>query len=202
MLGNYTIQVDGSWANALSISVAEYKLPMFKVEFDPVKEGTSFGKPLTIKGSAVSYSGVPQDGAEVEYTISRRTNPFFRLYLPMNKSPGSSVVDKAGNFAITFIPKRESSEENINKEQAYIYTVTATITAPTGETVEQSVSVQVGDSPISFLFPHRNISTNINRQDKSRPKFIRSTDRPYNGPAASYSIHYTTPTKKISTASK
>lgn len=37
MLGNYTIQVNGSWANALSISVAEYKLPMFKVEFDPVK---------------------------------------------------------------------------------------------------------------------------------------------------------------------
>ena len=148
MLGNYTIQVDGSWANALSISVAEYKLPMFKVEFDPVKEGTSFGKPLTIKGSAVSYSEVPQAGAEVEYTISRRTNPFFRLYLPHEQiASGSSVVDKAGNFAITFTPKRESSEENINKEQAYIYTVTATITAPTGETVEQSVSVQVGDSP-------------------------------------------------------
>lgn len=114
----------------------------------PRKEGTSFGKPLTIKGSAVSYSGVPQDGAEVEYTISRRTNPFFRLYLPHEQiASGSSVVDKAGNFAITFTPKRESSEENINKEQAYIYTVTATITAPTGETVEQSVSVQVGDSP-------------------------------------------------------
>ncbi|HIX26413.1 MAG TPA: hypothetical protein H9859_02060 [Candidatus Barnesiella excrementigallinarum] len=150
LLGNYTLRVNQSWSHTLSVSVAEYKLPMFRVEFKPVNEGTSFGKPVTIQGSACSYSGVPQAGASVQYTIYRQANPFFRFYLPADREEIESrttTVDASGNFAITFTPQRDSFEGNINREQAYLYQIAATVTAPTGETVEQSTSVQVGDSP-------------------------------------------------------
>ncbi len=150
LLGNYTLQVNQSWSGALNVAVAEYKLPMFLVEFKPVNEGTTFGKPVTIQGSARSYSGVPQAGASVQYTIYRQANPFFRIYLPSDRKEietRTTTVDAAGNFAITFTPQRDTYEDNINREQAYLYTITASITAPTGETVEQSTTVQVGDSP-------------------------------------------------------
>lgn len=150
LLGDYTLRVNQSWSDRLTVAVAEYKLPMFRVEFKPVTEGTSFGKPVTLQGSARSYSGVPQAGASVRYTIYRQANPFFRYYLPSGREEIESrttTVDASGNFAITFIPQRDSFEENINREQAYLYQIVATVTAPTGETVEQSTSVQVGDSP-------------------------------------------------------
>ncbi len=150
LLGNYSLRVNRSWSDQLTVSVAEYKLPMFRVEFKPVTEETSFGKPVTLQGSARSYSGVPQAGASVQYTIYRQANPFFRFYLPADREEIESrttTVDASGNFAITFIPQRDSFEEYINREQAYIYQIEATVTAPTGETVEQSTTVQVGDSP-------------------------------------------------------
>lgn len=150
LLGNYTLRVNQSWGDRLSVSVAEYKLPMFRVEFKPVTEGTSFGQPVTLQGSARSYSGVPQAGASVRYTIYRQANPFFRYFLPSGRKEIESrttTVDASGNFAITFIPQRDALQENINREQAYIYQIEATVTAPTGETVEQSTTVQVGDSP-------------------------------------------------------
>lgn len=150
LLGNYTLRVNQSWSDQLSVSVAEYKLPMFRVEFKPVTEGTSFGQPVTLQGSARSYSGVPQAGASVRYTIYRQANLFFRFYLPVERQEIESrttTVDASGNFAITFIPQRDALQENINREQAYVYQIEATVTAPTGETVEQSTTVQVGDSP-------------------------------------------------------
>lgn len=150
LLGDYSLRVNRSWSDQLTVSVAEYKLPMFRVEFKPLTEGTSFGKPVTIQGSARSYSGVAQAGASVRYTIYRQTNPFFRFYLPSNREEMESrttTVDESGNFTVTFTPQRISSQSFINHEQAYIYSIEAAVTAPTGETVEQSTSVQVGDSP-------------------------------------------------------
>lgn len=150
LLGNYTLRVNQSWGDRLSISVAEYKLPMFRVEFKPVTEGTSFGQPVTLQGSARSYSGVPQAGASVRYTIYRQANPFFRYFLPSGRKEIESrttTVNASGNFSITFTPQRISSQSFINQEQAYIYSIEASVTAPTGETVEQSTTVQVGDSP-------------------------------------------------------
>ncbi len=150
LLGDYSLRINQSWSDRLTVSVAEYKLPMFRVEFKPITEGTCFGKPVTIQGSARSYSGVPQAGASVRYTIYRQVNPFFRYYLPFEREELEShtiTADESGNFDITFMPQRNSSQETINREQAYLYQIEAVVTAPTGETIEQSTSVQIGDSP-------------------------------------------------------
>ncbi len=148
MLGNYRLVVNNQFGTSVDFSVEEYKLPIFKVEFDPVKEGGSFGKQLTVTGSATSYTGIPQAGATVSYTIERQTNPYRWFYVqPQQIAAGSTTVDASGHFAIAFTPQRETDASLLNKEQAYNYIIRATITAPTGETVEQSTSVAIGDSP-------------------------------------------------------
>ncbi len=148
LLGNYCIQVAQERSYSVDFSVEEYKLPIFKVEFNPVKEGTRFGKRLTLTGSAIGYTGVPQAGASVEYIIERQSNPFLRFYAPPQQiAAGATTVDTSGHFAITFTPQRENGSTPPNRQQAYNYIVRATITAPTGETVEQSTSIAVGDSP-------------------------------------------------------
>ncbi len=148
MLGNYRIVVKNEGGNSTSFSVEEYKLPIFQVQFNLVKEGGSFGNPLTVTGSATSYSGVPQAGATVEYTIERQSNPYRWSYIPPQQIVAdTTTVDASGNFAITFIPQRDASASLRNKEQAYNYLIHATITASTGESVEQSTSITIGDSP-------------------------------------------------------
>ena len=101
---------------------------MFRVEFKPVTEGTSFGQPVTLQGSARSYSGVPQAGASVRYTIYRQANPFFRYFLPSGREEIESrttTVDASGNFAITFHRRNATQlrDRSSTSEQAYLYTV-------------------------------------------------------------------------------
>ncbi len=148
LLGNYRIRANQEHSSLAHFSVEEYKLPIFQVEFNPVTEGARFGKRLTLTGSAIGYTGVPQAGAKVAYTIERQSNPFLRFYAPPQPiEAGETSVDASGQFSITFTPQRDNETTPLNRQQAYNYIVRATITASTGETVEQSTSVAVGDSP-------------------------------------------------------
>ena len=125
LLGNYTLRVNQSWGDRLSISVAEYKLPMFRVEFKPVTEGTSFGQPVTLQGSARSYSGVPQAGASVRYTIYRQANPFFRYFLPSAAKRLKAAPPRSTPRAIfPSLSRRNASAPNRSSTRSKpIYTV-------------------------------------------------------------------------------
>ncbi len=150
LLGDYQLRIDGRYRGSRSVSVAEYKLPAFKVEFDPVKEGVRFDKRIRVHGKAISYSGVPQTHAQVTYTIEKQVNRYFRTWLfenPETVAADTTYVNDKGEFIISFVPQRSQGPSFIHKEQAYTYIITANITASTGETVEQSTTVQVGDSP-------------------------------------------------------
>lgn len=63
--------VDGERA-VTSIQVEEYKRPTFEVLFDEYKEKYAIGDTITLQGRAMTYSGVPVQGAKVEYTVSCR----------------------------------------------------------------------------------------------------------------------------------
>jgi uncharacterized protein YfaS (alpha-2-macroglobulin family) len=70
LTGNYTIEADGE---RHTIRVEEYKRPTFHVDFPEVKEAYAAGDELTVKGSAMSFAGVPVQGAKVSYKVVRRT---------------------------------------------------------------------------------------------------------------------------------
>ena len=66
--GIYLVMVDGK---ATTIRVEEYKRPTFKVEFPKVNSPYHNGDTLQLQGKALSYAGVPVQGARVSYKVTR-----------------------------------------------------------------------------------------------------------------------------------
>lgn len=68
--GNYTIEASGAesegWAD---IQVEEYKRPTFDIVFDSQKASYQVGDSVQVKGNASSFSGVPLQGLELNYTV-------------------------------------------------------------------------------------------------------------------------------------
>ena len=67
--GRFSVRVANSMA---SIRVEEYKRPAFQVEFDEYKDAYSQGDIVQAKAKAMSYAGVPVQGAKVKYTVRRQ----------------------------------------------------------------------------------------------------------------------------------
>ena len=70
LTGGYSIRVNNKYEY---IRVEEYKRPTFRVEFDDVKQHYEAGDTVEVRGRALTYAGVPVQGAEVEYTVERCT---------------------------------------------------------------------------------------------------------------------------------
>ena len=70
LTGLFTIRVNN---NQQYIRVEEYKRPTFHVDFDEYKEAYKAGDTISVKGTALSYAGVPVQGAKVSYKVMRRT---------------------------------------------------------------------------------------------------------------------------------
>ena len=147
--GSFTLVSERARTN---IRVEEYKRPTFKVDFLPIKEEVTFGKPVRITGEAQTFSGIALQAGEVNWTITRR--PFWaRLYMPNpfdytyeQVANGTAKVDSKGNFSLSFVPERP---ETTGMRPAYqSYEVTATLTDSKGETQEAQYTFSVGDTGI------------------------------------------------------
>lgn len=147
--GNFTLVSERARTN---IRVEEYKRPTFKVDFLPIKEEVTFGKPVRIIGEAQTFSGIALQAGEVNWTITRR--PFWaRFYMPNpfdytyeQVANGTAKVDSKGNFSLSFVPERP---ETTGMRPAYqSYEVTATLTDSKGETQEAQYTFSVGDTGI------------------------------------------------------
>ena len=147
--GSFTLVSERARTN---IRVEEYKRPTFKVDFLPIKEEVTFGKPVRITGEAQTFSGIALQAGEVNWTITRR--PFWaRFYMPNpfdytteQVANGTAKVDSKGNFSLSFVPERP---ETTGMRPAYqSYEVTATLTDSKGETQEAQYTFSVGDTGI------------------------------------------------------
>ena len=69
--GSFSVQSDLGQGATRYFRVEEYKRPTFKVEFDEVKQEYRNGDTLVVKGRAMTFAGVPVQGAKVSYTVSR-----------------------------------------------------------------------------------------------------------------------------------
>ena len=75
--GRFTIRTGH---HACSIRVEEYKRPTFKVEIPQVTEAYLAGDTLHVSAKALSYAGVPVQGAAVRYTVKRRIAYWWMAY--------------------------------------------------------------------------------------------------------------------------
>ena len=139
--GYFTIGAD---QGNVSFKVEEYKRPTFEVTFDKIEKTYKFGEEVSLKGKAVSFSGINLQQATVEYRITRR-QAWWRFWggSADHYDDGSVTTGEDGTFEIRFTP--EKPENQGSDRAAYSFAVEATVTDINGETQTVSYSVAVGD---------------------------------------------------------
>ena len=185
--GSFTLPSDGLAGNmtitntfgSVGFSVEEYKRPAFEAEFEPLKESYKLNTMIKVKGKATSYSGVPIDGASVQYKVVRQAWYPYRYYWGWYPPlPAETVVvfgnvksGDDGTFEIEFLAKPDPSLSPKYKP-AFWYFITADVTDINGETQSASYSVAVG---YESFYLGTNIYNEINSKDP-KPLKLNATN--------------------------
>lgn len=136
--------------------VEEYKRPTFEITFPKVNEKYNWGDTVVVKATAKTYSGVPVQGAKVEYQVTRRN----QLWWWGAGSAGqlvktdSCVTREDGTFDVE-IPLEASlsgkdevdMSEFMRQARFFNFEVSAIVTDISGESHEGVMSLPLGTKP-------------------------------------------------------
>ena len=142
MSGAFTVKVEEA---STIIKVEEYKRPSFKVEIPKVNSPYHNGDTLYVEGRAMSYAGVPVQGARVVYRVERKAALWWRA-----SDHGASeellteetITDGEGRFEVELplvLP-----EEALATRRFYNFQVTADVTDISGETRVGTMTLPLG----------------------------------------------------------
>ena len=164
MTGYYTIEVscdsdlDDFADNTTTIHVAEYKRPSFKGALTMPEVAMKLGDTITVRGSAMTYSGYPLAEASVAYSVTGGYRDWlFDEVVPdqLLTSGTLQVNEQEGSFEfpITLSDLRtEAMRQNPQIWSAHTYRIEVTITAPSGETQQLERSIWIGSTPVSMEY--------------------------------------------------
>ena len=136
--------------------VEEYKRPTFEITFPKVNEKYNWGDTVVVKATAKTYSGVPVQGAKVEYQVTRRN----QLWWWGAGSAGqlvktdSCVTREDGTFDVE-IPLEASLSGKDEADMSdfmriarfFNFEVSAIVTGISGESHEGVMSLPLGTKP-------------------------------------------------------
>ena len=151
--GRFTIR--STYQGSTSIRVEEYKRPTFQVEFPAYEESYQAGDTVHAEGKALSYAGVPVQGAKVKYKVRRRVAFWWLSYSWYWESgyyghgvdeevlhEGEAITADDGTFKVDMplvIPKSMK-----NRPMYYNFVVEADVTDAAGETHSGIMSLPLG----------------------------------------------------------
>ena len=152
--GQYSISVNGTGSEYFRVE--EYKRPTFEITFPKVNEKYNFGDTVVVKASAKTYTGVPVQGAKVEYQVTRRN----QLWWWGAGSAGqlvktdSCVTREDGTFDVE-IPLEASLSGKDEADMSdfmriarfFNFEVSAIVTDISGESHEGVMSLPLGTKP-------------------------------------------------------
>lgn len=152
--GLYSISVNGT--ETKYVRVEEYKRPTFEITFPKVNEKYNWGDTVVVKATAKTYSGVPVQGAKVEYQVTRRN----QLWWWGAGSAGqlvktdSCVTREDGTFDVE-IPLEASLSGKDETDMSdfmriarfFNFEVSAIVTDISGESHEGVMSLPLGTKP-------------------------------------------------------
>ena len=141
----------GNESGSHSFRMEEYKRPKFEVKVDQPKEQYRVNDTVSVSGTAISYSGVPLDGAEVKYRVTRTARfPYpwlcwgwFPQSQPKQVAFGTATTDASGVFQIEF----EAQPDPLVKPKykpVFSYQIEVDVTDQSGEMQTGNTSVSVG----------------------------------------------------------
>lgn len=133
------------------LRVEQYKRPTFEVKFDAYKEAYQQGDTITVKGQALSYAGVPVQGAKVVVSAASKQSYLWRY----NSTSGASinldtlavVTDDNGRFEkrIPMILPEKSRNDFAPRYMNII--VSAIVTDQAGESHSAELRLPLSDKP-------------------------------------------------------
>ena len=152
--GQWTILAEGpAAAGVANVRVEEYKRPKFQVQLAPPAADVVLDRPVTLTGTATTYTGLPVTGAKVRYRVERemRFPIWCRWFFPglpfgggaAKIARGTAVTDANGGFTVTF-PARPDRTVPRESAPVFTYAVTADVTDAGGETRSDERRVSAG----------------------------------------------------------
>lgn len=147
---NGTIRI-GNENSSHSFKMEEYKRPKFEVKVNKPTEQFRINDTVSVVGTATSYAGVPLDGAEIKYRVTRTARfPFPWLCWgwaprsnPKQVAFGSATSDADGNFTVTFQAQADPSIGSKYKP-VFQYNIEVDVTDQSGEMQTGKTTVSVG----------------------------------------------------------
>ena len=141
----------GNESGSHSFRMEEYKRPKFEVKVNQPKEQYRVNDTVMVSGTAMSYSGVPLDGAEIKFRVTRTARfPYpwlcwgwFPQSQPKQVAFGTALTDASGVFQIEF----EAQPDPLIKatyKPVFSYQIEVDVTDQSGEMQTGSTSVSVG----------------------------------------------------------
>ncbi len=152
LLGHWTLEA--TWGGSASLRVEEYKRPTFEARLLETPAGARLNQPITLKGEARYYFGLPVAAGNVRWRVERSpVYPwwwgYYRWYSAAASSgvetvaTGQTTLSADGGFALTFTPAADARQAK-TPDLSYRYAVTAEVTDEGGETRSASRSLRLG----------------------------------------------------------
>ena len=151
LTGRFHIQVGN---NRQMIRVEEYKRPTFHVDFDDYQEAYRAGDTITVKATALSYAGVPVQGAKEAFLVMRRTAFWWTSYCRYYETAtlgygrgdeqiasGETETESDGTFEV----KVPLEIPETSYPMFYNFVVVADVTDQAGETHYGELSLPLGN---------------------------------------------------------
>ena len=158
LTGRYRIKArayaEEDWVSTMQgVRVEEYKRPKFRAEFKLGSSEGVLGQTATVKGSARTYSGLPVQGARVQWRVRRHTM-YASWWYWLGGDPGrnddegyfatgETETDADGAFTVTFVPKA-SPTADLSGDPTFQFEVSASVADTAGETHAVQTHIYVG----------------------------------------------------------
>lgn len=168
--GMFSVSVEGCGSEMKYIHVEEYKRPTFEVTFDEYKGEYHNGDTVEVTGHAMTYAGVPVQGATVKYSVERSLSrwPWF-FYSHADNSPEMMMEDTVktgddGSFHVSIpvvLPEDDELDTDDDDDPDYGYyrrpsayydfTAKAQVVDVAGESHDAETSLRLGTKPVSLF---------------------------------------------------
>ena len=144
--GMFRVQAKGF--SGTGFRVEEYKRPTFEVEVSKPDVAYSLGDTVSVKGNALTYTGVGVAGARVTYEVNCNTRPWIVSRNAANAIfRDTTTTDDKGNFTIR-IPLTPAEQNGpAFRNIAHYFKANVTVTSPDGESQNATSRITVGKEP-------------------------------------------------------